>query len=93
MCNTSFEEKADFLAHPHIIQKKLPVGRVEVMHSCGHVEVVRSFDDPMYSEERIAKLGKTKEQFVKEQIEWYASVPCPGCYVPRHGYAMNGPCC
>jgi hypothetical protein len=26
MCNTSFEEKADFLAHPHIVQKKITKG-------------------------------------------------------------------
>jgi len=67
-------------------------GQQEVKHRCGHVQVIRSFDHPMYSAERIARLGKTKEQFVKEMIDWYESVDCPGCYVPRHE-TMNGVCC
>jgi len=89
MCNTSFEDKAEFLAHPHIVRRKLPTGRIEVKHRCGHVQVITSFDHPRYKPELIAKLGKTKEQWVKEMIEWYASVDCPGCYVPR----WNGRCC
>jgi hypothetical protein len=57
--------------------------KMEVKHRCGHVQVITSFDHPRYKPELFAKLGKTKEQWVKEMIEWYESVPCPGCYVPR----------
>ena len=49
---------------------------ITVKHTCGHTQGTNL--------DRLAKgapkLGKSEEQFLKEQVEWLEGHVCPGCY-------------
>jgi 3-methyladenine DNA glycosylase AlkD len=47
-----------------------------ITHTCGHTQETKL---DRYGD-MIHKLGKDKEQFIKEQVEWLSGNLCPECY-------------
>ena len=58
---------------------------ITIKHTCGHT--TGTTVDTKFGERGdviLARIGKTREQFVKEQVEFLESNACPTCYVPRY---------
>lgn len=52
---------------------------ITVTHTCGHTQA--TFMDERHSEKDIIfYLGKSKQQFLEEQVAWLSGNHCPECY-------------
>jgi len=90
MCNTSFEDKVDFLAHPHIVQKKLPVREP-------HISEVRFSEQELAEPVIVLSLHDAAEQALWDLRQWVKDHPKPcECFtccdsIPDLERALNPP--
>jgi len=105
MCNESFENKVDFFAHPHIIQKMVKVGSTVTFVVTDDKRPVRGlgYDEP--EPVVVLSLHDAAEQALWDLKEWVKDHPknceCYTCCdsIPDleralgSEHSIHGPCC
>lgn len=62
---------------------------ITVKHTCGHTQETNLDRLARMSVEKNLKTQEQADQFVKEQIDWLESYPCPRCYCAARGIEPN----